>query len=197
MKLSSVAQGFGRWLRRLPEAALVVLTLIVFATALALRVLPSTGRTVMVVSGPSMEPAMGLGSAVVVERVAPTDLDVGDVVSMKVGPDQAVFTHRIIRIVQRPDGVWIETRGDANPDPDPSITPASAVIGRVIVTVPRLGYLVAALSTPSGTGVVLGLAGVLLALAMLISPSVVAGGRPSPVRSPGSPSSLPDRMKPA
>ena len=63
MKASSVLQGLGRWLRRLPEIALVALALLVFATAVALRVLPLTGRTVMVVNGPSMEPAVGLGAA--------------------------------------------------------------------------------------------------------------------------------------
>lgn len=171
MKASSVLGGFGRWLRRLPEIALVALALLVFSTAVALRALPMTGRTVMVVSGPSMEPTVGLGAAVIAERVRATDLTVGDIVSIKVGPEHAVFTHRIIRLVERPDGLWIETKGDANRDPDPSITPASAVIGRVAVSVPRLGYLVAALSSPSGTGTVLGLAGLLLAIAMLISPS--------------------------
>ena len=197
MKASRSVQGFGRWLRRLPEIALVALALVVFATALALRVLPMTGRTVMVVSGPSMEPAIGLGAAVVAERVASSDLAVGDVVSMKIGPDHAVFTHRIIRLVERPDGLWIETKGDANREPDPSITPASAVIGRVVIAVPRLGYLVAALSSPSGTGTVLGLAGLLLALAMLISPSSGPNRASSPDRSRRGRSHLPEGMKPA
>ncbi len=61
------------------------------------------------------------------ERVDPTDLAVGDVVSMKIGPEHAVFTHRIIRIVERDDGLWIETKGDANTTADPAITP---IVGR-------------------------------------------------------------------
>ena len=197
MKASSVLQSFGRWLRRLPEIALVALALLVFATAVALRVLPLTGRTVMVVNGPSMEPAIGLGAAVIVESVPSSDLAVGDIVSIKVGPDHAVFTHRIIRLVERPDGLWIETKGDANRDPDPSITPASAVIGHVAVSIPRLGYLVAALSSPSGTGMVLGLAGLLLALAMLISPNAPADRGSSLGRSSRGRSHAPDSLKPA
>ena len=197
MRASSVLDGFGRWFRRLPEIALVVLALLVFATAVALRALPTTGRTVMVVNGPSMEPAVGLGAAVVTESVASSDLVVGDIVSIKVGPDHAVFTHRIVRLVERPDGLWIETKGDANREPDPSITPASAVIGRVVIAVPRLGYLVAALSSPSGTGTVLGLAGLLLALAMLISPSSGPNRASSPDRSRRGRSHLPEGMKPA
>lgn len=197
MRASSVVDGFGRWLRRLPEIALVALALVVFATAVALRALPLTGRLVMVVSGPSMEPAVGLGAAVIAETVAPSDLAVGDTVSMKVGPDRAVFTHRIIRLVERPDGLWIETKGDANRDADPSITPASAVIGRVAVSVPRLGYLVTALSSPSGTGTVLGFAGLLLALAMLISPSAGPTRTTSPDRSRRGRSGAPEGLKPA
>src|SRR3954463_2249022 len=38
---------------------------------------------------------------------------------------------RITRIVDRSDGRWVETKGDANGDVDPSIVPASAVVGRV------------------------------------------------------------------
>ncbi|MEO8469631.1 MAG: signal peptidase I [Chloroflexota bacterium] len=197
MRASSVLDGFGRWLRRLPEIALVVLALFVFATAVALRALPMTGRAVMVVSGPSMEPAIGLGAAVITERVAPSVLAIGDVVSMKVGPDRAVFTHRIVRLVERPDGLWIETKGDANRNPDPSITPASAVIGRVTVSIPRLGYLVAAISSPSGTGTVLGFAGLLLALAMLISPSAGSNRASSPGRSSRGRPQVPEGLKPA
>lgn len=197
VKASSVLRSIGRWLRRLPEIAFVTLALLVFTTAVALRALPMTGRTVMVVSGPSMEPAVGLGSAVITESVASSELAVGDIVSMKIGPDHAVFTHRIIRLVERPDGLWIETKGDANRNPDPSITPASAVIGRVVVSIPRLGYLVAALSSPSGTGMVIGLAGLMLAIAMLISPSAQPGRASSPGRSRRGQPQVPESLKPA
>ena len=137
------------------------------------------------------------GRAIIVESVPSSDLAVGDIVSIKVGPDHAVFTHRIVRLVERPDGLWIDTKGDANRDPDPSITPASAVIGRVAVSIPRLGYLVAALSSPSGTGMVLGLAGLLLALAMLISPNAQSDRGSSLGRSSRGRSHVPDSLKPA
>ncbi len=83
-----------------------------------------------------MEPTIPLGAAVIVEPVAPADLAVGDIVSLRSGPQRAVFTHRIIRIADRDGEVWIETQGDANDAPDPSITPATAVIGRVAVIIP-------------------------------------------------------------
>jgi signal peptidase len=115
-----------------------------------------------------MEPAIHQGSAIVVEPVAAGDLRVGDLVSMRVGPEQAVFTHRIVRVVERADGLWLETKGDANEAPDPVLVPAGAIIGRVAVAISGIGYVIAALSTSSGLLLAAGLAGVLLALILLL-----------------------------
>ena len=59
--------------------------------------------------------------------------------------------------------------------------PAGAVIGRVVVAVPALGYVIAVLSTPGGLAAVLGLAGVLIALTLLLPGGVrPASGRRQP-----------------
>ena len=49
-------------------------------------------------------------------RSRPTTLAVGDVVTLRSGPDRAVFTHRIIRIVER-DGRTAGSRPRATPTP--------------------------------------------------------------------------------
>lgn len=95
-----------------------------------------------------MTPAIGLGDAIILDQVEPTSLAVGDVVSLRNGPTQAVYTHRIIRVAERDGEIWFETMGDANDSADPAITPASAVIGRVSHVVPEAGYLLALLSIP-------------------------------------------------
>lgn len=133
------------------------------------RVLPMTGRTTLVVQGQSMEPAIHLGSAIVAEPVDPAVLRVGDVVSMRVGAGRAVVSHRIVRIVERQGAPWIETKGDANPSADPALMPTSAVIGRVDLVVPELGYLLALLSTVSGIALAVALGGVLLAARAFVS----------------------------
>jgi signal peptidase len=122
------------------------------------------GHQVFVVAGPSMVPAIDMGSAVVLEVVAPDSLHVGDVVSLRSGPERAVFTHRIVRVAHRDGEVWIETKGDANPAADPSITPASAVLGRVALSIPYAGYLIALLSIPSGIVFIIALGLLLLAI---------------------------------
>ena len=127
-----------------------------------------TGRSTFVVAGGSMEPTIPLGAAVIVEPVRPADLAVGDIVTLRSGPKHAVFTHRIIRIAELDGQTLIETKGDANGSADPSLTPASGVVGRVAVAIPFAGFLVALLSIPSGVLMVIAIGAVLLLLSWLL-----------------------------
>ncbi|MEW6223316.1 MAG: signal peptidase I [Chloroflexota bacterium] len=155
--------------RRTLDALVILVIGLVVATVVVARVIPQlTGGTVFVVGGGSMEPHLPVGAAVVAFPVATEDLRVEQVVSVRVGPQRAVFTHRIIRIVAREDGLWLATQGDANPEPDPSLVRASAVIGRVDWQVPYLGYLVALLGSIPGVAFVVSLSGFLLAGAWLL-----------------------------
>lgn len=175
--------------------AIVVIGLVVSAVILG-RLVPALGHPVYVVAGASMAPAIEMGSAIVLESVAPTDLAPGDVVSLRSGPQRAVFTHRVIRVAERAGEVWIETGGDANPAPDPSLTPASAVIGRVAVAIPLAGYLIALLSVPTGVVFAISLGLLFLALGWWLDdrradrrrtvavPVVTATRARRPVRSP-------------
>jgi signal peptidase len=152
-------------IRRMADGTAVLVVALALGALVLGRVLPLLGHQVFVVAGPSMGPAIDMGSAIVLDTVEPEALAVGDVVSLRSGPEQAIFTHRIVRVVEREGVVWIETKGDANPAPDPSITPASAVIGRASVSIPYAGYLIALLSVPSGIVFVIALGLVLVTLA--------------------------------
>jgi signal peptidase len=155
-------------LRRFVDVVLVALIIVVLFGLILGKLVPVMGRQTVIIGGGSMEPAIGLGSAIVIEPVAAADLVVGDVVSMQVGPQQTVFTHRIISVIDRADGRWIRTQGDANAAPDPTIVPATAVMGRLELVVPYAGYLLALLSLPVGVMFILGLAAALLAMAWLL-----------------------------
>jgi signal peptidase I len=156
------------WLRRIVDIALITLILVVLTGVVLGKLVPLTGRETLAIGGRSMEPALPIGSAIVVERVDPADLAVGDVVSMRVTEANGIFTHRIEAVVDRPDGRYVRTRGDANAEADPTLVPASAIIGRVEVSVPLIGYLLALLSIPTGVIFVVGLAATLLAIAWLL-----------------------------
>jgi signal peptidase len=155
-------------LRRIVDIGLVALILIVLAGLVLGKGAPLVGRQSIIIGGGSMEPALGLGSAIIVKPVAAAELAVGDIVSLRVGPDRTTYTHRIVAVVDRPDGRWIRTQGDANANPDPTLVPATSVIGRVELVVPFFGYLLALLSLPVGVIFVIGLAATLLAIAWLL-----------------------------
>src|SRR5438552_3351357 len=130
-----VARGITA-LRRIVDAALIVMIAVVLFGLILGKILPLTGHQTVIVGGGSMEPSIGLGSAIVIEPVRAEDLAPGDVVSLQVGEERTVFTHRIVDLVPRDDGLWVRTKGDANAEPDPSLVPATSILGRVIWSFP-------------------------------------------------------------
>jgi signal peptidase I len=167
--MSSVRSAHSvRLVRRALDGLLLALFALILVALFLGRFVPVLGGSTFVVAGPSMGEAVPIGSAVVATPVDPRELAVGDIVSMQVGPQKAIFTHRIVRVVNRSGEVWIETAGDANPDPDPAIVPASAVIGRVGIVLPYAGYLLALLSTVAGLAFVCGLGALIVTAAWLL-----------------------------
>jgi signal peptidase I, archaeal type len=156
--------------RSVVHGLVLALTIASVSVAILVRAMPLTGRQTLVVAGPSMAPALPVGTAIVVEPVDPATLAVGDVVSLRGGPARAIFTHRIIRLVPRDGGLWLETKGDANPTADPSILPASDVMGRVAIAIPYVGYLVALASSPSGIVLIVALGLLLLMVGWVLDP---------------------------
>jgi signal peptidase len=153
-----------RVLSHLVDVLLVIVVAVGLSGAVLGRLLPALGHPVYVVAGPSMAPAIGVGAAVILDRVPVAELAIGDVVSLQTGPTHAVYTHRIVRLVERDGARWLETRGDANATPDPVLIPATDVLGRVAWQVPDGGYLIALLSAPSGVILVLSTGALLLLL---------------------------------
>ena len=181
--------------RRTVDVLLLLLVGTVLGTLVLACVLPAIlGGATFVVGGGSMEPSVPTGAAILAVPVAPGDLAPGDIVSMKVGEPRAVFTHRITRLVPREDGLWLATKGDANPDADPSLVPATSVIGRVSVVVPWAGYLVVLLNSIQGIVLAVSVGVLLLAGAWYLetleddlaeslrgaSPTGLAPGAPAP-----------------
>jgi len=154
--------------RRVLDAVLIALIFVVLFGVILGKVVPLTGRQTIIIGGESMEPAIHIGSAIIVAPVTAADLQVGDVVSLRAGDENALFTHRIVEVVDRPDGRWIRTKGDANDRPDPTLVHASAVEGRVQLAIPFAGYLIALLSIPTGVLFLIGLAATLLAAVWLL-----------------------------
>jgi signal peptidase len=98
-----------------------------------------------------MEPAIPLGGLVIVK---PTEGYVkDDVITFRseADPKQTV-THRIVEIVEDEDlkRISYKTKGDANEEADRELVDSRRVIGRVVYTVPYLGYVVSFAQTQVG-----------------------------------------------
>lgn len=124
--------------------------IVLIALLLIISVFPIPGNyKVMVVQSGSMAPAIKMGSVVVVKPVE--EYKIGDIITF--GPyskTKAPTTHRIYDIkVVGGNPVYI-TKGDANNAPDSREITKSDILGKVIFSLPYLGYFVAFTKKPAG-----------------------------------------------
>ena len=128
-------------MKRATKIILKVLYVSVFAFITLCFVLSLFGfRARAVVSG-SMEPYIKTGGVVITAPCKLCNLSIGDDITYKT--KQGVFvTHRIISIDTEKDKVI--TKGTANDIEDPAIC-SSQIKGKVLLSVPYLGYVVKAL----------------------------------------------------
>ena len=128
------------------------------------------GSDTLVVIGGSMEPAIGLGSAVVVQPVDAGSLGTGDVISY-VGRSNVLVTHRIIEVVKDAKGLGFRTQGDANATPDPELVRPVNLVGQVWYSVPFAGYLLHHVAQPIAKMAAMGAIVALLAAQFLLGQS--------------------------
>lgn len=127
-----------------------ILIFLSFVILLAVAALPLAGnyKLLTVLSG-SMEPAIHTGSVVV---MAPAkDYKIGDVITFDdAGRNNIPTTHRIndIKIIGG-SPVYI-TKGDANNTPDGREITQNEIDGKVLFSIPYLGYVFAFMKKPLG-----------------------------------------------
>ena len=108
-------------------------------------------RTQIILSG-SMRPALQPGSLVVTRQMPPWQYGPGDVVTFRAPfqPD-LLTTHRLVRIYRNQTGALVvETKGDANPEPDPTVTSAGYILGKQVLVIPWFGFVLRLLKTQLG-----------------------------------------------
>jgi signal peptidase I len=182
-----------RIIRRLLAVGLITLVITIFGIVLTASVGSALGHDLVVIRSGSMAPAIPSGAVADVVTVSPGGLRVGDVITLN-APNGVVDARRIAGVIHLPYGLFIQTKSDANRDPDPELSPASAVTGRVDFSAPALGYLMYMLTIPTGILSVFGLAlTMLLAIWLLGEYGKVEKekGEPVPYEMPGLTASLP------
>lgn len=136
---------------------LFVVLLVAVAGLFLVSLLPISGNIeIKIVKSGSMEPTIRTGSIVIVK--SEISYAVGDIVTF--GEDtrrQIPTTHRIAEVFQKNGQTYYHTKGDANEEADPSETPESTVIGKVVFAVPYGGYILDFARQPIGFTFLIGI----------------------------------------
>lgn len=126
------------WISRIIFIILLILVLLMFVPNFI------GFKTFSVISG-SMEPNIPVGSLVYAKSVDFDELEAGDIISYQLSEDTMV-THRIDSINE--EQKTIVTKGDANDNVDSAEVQESQVVGKVIFSIPLLGYIAIYSRTP-------------------------------------------------
>lgn len=122
-------------------------------------------KTFSVISG-SMEPNIPVGSLVYTKNVDFEDIEVGDVISYQLSEDTMV-THRVNSINQNEKSLIM--KGDANEKVDIGEVQESQIVGKVVLTIPFLGYIAIYSRTP------LAIVAICIVIAILIIVNMLPG----------------------
>ena len=123
-----------------------VIAVVVLLLVVSVIPIPGNYKVLMVLSG-SMEPVIKVGSIVTVKPRQEYKID--DIITFNLG-SKAPTTHRIVDIEEESDKILYMVKGDANEDPDLEKVPKENVIGKVLFSIPFLGYALDFAKKPVG-----------------------------------------------
>jgi len=134
---------------------LLVFTLAIYAVInVGIRAYTQLDTPFMVVSSRSMEPTLHVGDLIVVKKVDPETLKVGDIIvfyvpeSQQQEPINFPIVHRIVAIIKNSSGIYFKTKGDNNIAVDYWTIPEDYVVGKVVFVLPKLGMLLSEENKP-------------------------------------------------
>jgi signal peptidase len=141
--------------RRFGRAAVLAGLLALVAMLALLTVSRAFGYRMLIVRSGSMTGTADTGSLVVARPIAAADVAVGDVILIqRKGADDILLAPVLHRVIQRhvdDDGLLVvQTKGDANPDPDPSPFALQGPTVTPVVIIPLVGFALARIQTPIG-----------------------------------------------
>ncbi len=120
------------------------------------------GFEAKIVQSGSMEPAIATGALVIVkaeERYAVDEV----ITFLTRGSSDVPTTHRIVEDGLQAGKLVYYTKGDANGDTDPEPVVLENIIGKVILDIPYLGYLLDFARQPLGFFLLIGIPALLIA----------------------------------
>lgn len=141
--------------------------IVIIAGLLIISVFPITGNIkFLTVQSGSMEPAIKMGSVVMIKPM--DDYKIGDVITFgQITRTKSPTTHRIYDIKVVEGEISYITKGDANNAPDMKEISKREIIGKVLFSVPYVGYAVDFAKKPLGFALV-----ILVPAAVIVSDEV-------------------------
>jgi signal peptidase len=126
-------------------------------------------RFLRVMSG-SMEPTIKTGAVVLIQKVAPESLRENDIITFGSAEDPNLsITHRLVKIEEKEGETVFKTRGDANNSEDINEVSPADVQGKVIFSLPLLGYLAVFIKEPLGFGLLVVLPAILIIISEILN----------------------------
>lgn len=96
------------------------------------------GVTPTIIASGSMQPTLRIGDIVILVPASAASINVGDIVQYQT--TNMTIIHRVIDAFTSGGSTWIVTKGDANSAPDGPVNPGQ-VTGKLLVTIPQLGWV--------------------------------------------------------
>lgn len=106
------------------------------------------GHRLYIVESGSMEPTIMMSSAIIIKEISVDEIRIGDVITYASDDSSPRVTHRVVGIVGEREAFI--TKGDQNNAEDMSPVKPEMVIGRVLFSIPILGYVLKFLSSIPG-----------------------------------------------
>lgn len=137
------------------DGGAIAVAVLVAAAALGHGVAALGGLRPIAIGGGSMAPTIAEGSLVFIGPIEEAEPLMGAVVVYR-GGNGTIVTHRVIREASVASAAAVETRGDANEEPDPALVGRDALIGRVEISIPFAGHVVRFIGQPAGWAMLAG-----------------------------------------
>jgi len=126
----------------------------IIAVLLIVSAFPITGNfKVKIVQSGSMQPEIKMGSIVAIKPV--DDYKIGDVITFQIAKNKDPITHRIHDIKIVGGELRYITKGDVNNAPDQREISPREIIGKVLFSVPYLGYVIDFAQKPIGFSLII------------------------------------------
>ena len=151
-----------------------LLLIIIVAEYLPITIPRAFGYEIYTVISGSMEPAIPTGSLVYVKYIQPEEIQTEDVIAFYgTDADGSIFTHLVVSN-RAAIGNFI-TKGDSNSDNDMNPIPYANYIGKVQLSVPKLGGIFQTITGTNGKIAAVSMIG--LAIVLEILAAVLQGKR--------------------